>query len=114
MLTCENPVGVTGPASYSESESVSVGFSTSVEAGLNLEIFSAGVSFETSTETSRSTSITIEVPEDVTGAVVWTATLQCQDGYLSGSGCSGEGWGCVPAVDGQGRFVGTTAFQIRA
>lgn len=77
---------VRGPGTISDEYSVTVGFSTSTSAGLGIEEFSAGVSFEVSTETERSTTVNVEVPDGQTGALVWTATLQCQDGYLSGDG----------------------------
>ncbi len=94
---------VRGPASIEKTSETSVSRTTSVSGtvGDPFGIVSTTVGFETTEETSKSLSYTLEVPEGQLGIASWTPTLSCIEGTFTGCGDAGDQDGnvCTPATD---------------
>lgn len=103
----------TGPATASVSSSQTVGYTTSFSAGIDAGVFSAGVDFSFETSITSEVSQDYPVPAGQTGVIVWTPTLRCADGTVSGCGSDGSGQVCSPEKNGNGVAVGTFALQQR-
>lgn len=105
-----------GPASVEISSSVSVGYTTTIEAGLSFEVFSAGFSFSIEETVTESLSYTYQVQDGQSGVVTWTPILTCYDGATTG--CSAEdnqeGQFCYATRSSDGQPVGQYSLQVRS
>jgi hypothetical protein len=60
----------------------SASFSSTVEAGVNIEVFSAGASFTYEESVSSSQAYAFQIPAGSVGKVGFTPTLKCTQGML--------------------------------
>ena len=74
-------------ATYTRTNSQTVGFSTTLEAGINTEIFSASVSFTFEESSTQSSSYTFSVKPSDCGHYSWTPFFVCETGTTEG--CDG-------------------------
>ncbi|KKY27569.1 hypothetical protein UCRPC4_g01011 [Phaeomoniella chlamydospora] len=105
---------ITGPATITDRTTQTVSWTTTFSASISYGILSAGIDFETSKSMSKSWTYTFEVPAGQTGVIIWTPTMTCRHGYVTGCSTDETGDACFPKEAEDGTIEGNLALQIHS